>query len=807
MLPEELIEPFKASLFRGHYNLLLGSGTSLDSRNANGKPLLSTSNLAKKLCEAKGVSETTSLSRVSLLLSPDEITTYLTTPFSNCNPGATAFAVTRHVWRSIYTFNIDDVLENAYQKTRARQSAVPHNFDAPYETSPNLGTVGIVHLHGFVRQPASGYVFSTADYGRVTRGLNPWMHVLSEILETEPFILSGTSLNEPDLEYYLQGRTPSSQRTNRGPSLLVEPYPDAVTEKLCELHGLTLVTTTLDAFLSWVETSFGPSPFPSALVVPSLSQTFSQSLPPSAQVEFFSSFELVKQSSANPEGEISPFFYGSAPRWSDVESNLDLPVKPEIALTASLKNYLSDMQPKKDFFLVLGASGSGKSTLVRRTAYSLAKDGFLVFNLSGKASIDLDNTRQVLSALTKPAVLLIDNFADHARSILSVVSGLPIKAPLAILVADRDYRADHIRRVFGDISPSEFLLPQWDSEKFTDLIERYRQAGLVGSHEALRSTGKFANLLTNDSVAVAGCRILNDFKPLEQIIRSVWADASADEQKSYGLAALAEYCYSGGVSYSILKRAHRNDALNGQLVNATALPLAYSADGDYVLPLNPILGERILQGLSRNKPRLLSSLFQHLALALAPYVNRHTIVRRSPEARLAGRLFSAESVVKPLLGDQAEQFFIAVKDRWEWNSRYWEQRALLLQDTNLEQAIQFARHAVAIEDHPFTKTTLASLLTRNLEGDRAPTAEEIEKIIALLDDALKGEQRRGWRPTPHPYAVLFKAIEIGLRKGVSASHSTNERAFGHADKCRQFFPRDEALLLSVDRALELMRTS
>ena len=130
-----------------------------------------------------------------------------------------------------------------------------------------------------------------------------------------------------------------------------------------------------------------------------------------------------------------------------------------------------------------------------------------------------------------------------------------------------------------------------------------------------------------------------------------------------------------------------------------------------------------------------------------------------------------------------------------------------MQDTNLEQAIQFARHAVAIEDHPFTKTTLASLLTRNLEGDRAPTAEEIEKIIALLDDALKGEQRRGWRPTPHPYAVLFKAIEIGLRKGVSASHSTNERAFGHADKCRQFFPRDEALLLSVDRALELMRTS
>ena len=328
---------------------------------------------------------------------------------------------------------------------------------------------------------------------------------------------------------------------------------------------------------------------------------------------------------------------------------------------------------------------------------------------------------------------------------------------------------------------------------------------MVGSHEALRNPRKFAGLLTSDPIAVAGCRILNDFRPLEQIIRSVWADAHLDEQKSYGIAALAEYCYSGGVSYSILKRAHRNDALNSQIVNATALPLAYSGDGEYLLPLNPVFGERILQFLSKSKPKLLCTLFQSLALALAPYVNRHTIVRRTPEARLAGRLFSSESVVKPLLGDHAEEFFVAVKDRWEWNSRYWEQRALLLQDTNLAQAIQFARHAVAIEDHPFPKTTLASLLARELEGERMPTTEQLEAIAALLDDALKGEQRRGWRPTPHPYAVLFKTVEICLRKGVSASYKTRELALGHAEKCGQFFPRDEALLLSAERATELLR--
>ena len=49
-------------------------------------------------------------------------------------------------------------------------------------------------------------------------------------------------------------------------------------------------------------------------------------------------------------------------------------------------------------------------------------------------------------------------------------------------------------------------------------------------------------------------------------------------------------------------------------------------------------------------------------------------MRRSPEARLAGRLFDADKVVKPLLDSDAEEFYVTVQKLWEWNSRYWEQR-------------------------------------------------------------------------------------------------------------------------------------
>lgn len=72
MLSHELIDSFKSSLFAGQYNLLLGSGISLDSLDKNGKNLKSASDLTKQLCEIKGVDINTPLSRVSLLLDADE---------------------------------------------------------------------------------------------------------------------------------------------------------------------------------------------------------------------------------------------------------------------------------------------------------------------------------------------------------------------------------------------------------------------------------------------------------------------------------------------------------------------------------------------------------------------------------------------------------------------------------------------------------------------------------------------------------------------------------------------------------------
>lgn len=795
MLSSDDLESFRQGLFAGQYNLLLGSGVSLDSRDRNGNDLKSASALTKDLCVYKGVSENTTLSRVSLLLDSAETDKYLTQPYLGCRPGETVKRLTSYVWKSVFTFNIDDALENAYDSTeRPKQKIESLNYDSMFKTQPNKGHLSVVHLHGFTREPDKGYVFSTAEYGRATRGMSAWMHVLSELIASEPFIIAGTSLNEPDLEYYLAGRTSTSARANRGPSFLVEPYPDKITELVCKEHGLTLVKAKLSEFLGWLSNELGASPTVSQLTVPSMEGMFATRPSAEDQVNFFSSFELVRPSAPNAEGEVSPFYFGKTIRWSDLESSMDVPTNDEMALGARIKNWTSGGDANVKLFSLSSEPGSGKTTIIRRIGYDLAGGGAVVLSLNSNSVIDPENAARVLSVINRPIVLLIDGLADHSPSMRSLIAHAKLKRPLAILSADRDYRKDHIDRVLGDLEIEYFEVNDWPVESYEGLIEKLRRAGLLGESDAIRYPKKFASALLRDPVAIASCRALNNFKPLETIVRSIWSDASESDRRSYAVAALAEHCYPGGVFYPIIEKAYRNPGLNNQLKYDCPLPLTYANDGDYVIPLNPVIADRLLHMLAREKQALLLEIFSMLAVALSPYVNRRATISRTPEAKLAARLFSAEQVARPLLGTFAGTFFSQAREAWQWNSRYWEQRALLTQAENIDLAIQYARHAVAIEEHPFPLTTLASLLSKKLEQTSVGVDAIYGEIYEILNQVVRHETTtKAWRPTPHPYATLFHATNILLSKGGKIPLKKRDWIFQQIEFCSKVFSRDKML--------------
>ncbi|MCE5180648.1 MAG: SIR2 family protein [Betaproteobacteria bacterium] len=806
MLTPQQLDELRASLFAGHYNLLLGSGASLDSTDKVHKPLMGATELTTTLCTIKSAKPGTTLSRVSSLLTPEEITKHLTDRYSGCHPGDTVKKVTNFVWKTAFTFNIDDSLESAYEKTlKPKQAIEPLNYDSAYETPSNRSRLPIVHLHGFVREPEKGYVFSVPEYGRVTRGLNPWMHVLSELLSSEPFIISGTSLNESDLEFYLSGRSETSPRKNRGPSILVEPFPDAVTENDCHRHSLILVKSTLKEFLVWLVENLGNPPTVAQLVVPPVENIFSPSPPAVEQVAFFSAFQLVRPVSPNPEGTPSPFLYGQPPKWSDLESALDVPTKQDLILGTKSRLHLESKTTEKTVLCLLADPGTGKTTCLRRVAYDLAREGKIVFLLTSRAALEIEAIVSCLALISRPFAIVIDAIADQTSFVRSILTNPKIIKPFVIICADRKYRRDHIDRLLGDLSIEYIDIEDWPQAEILRLIEKYRMNGLLGEPDAIRHPEKFGRSLLGEPVAICTCRILNNFKPLETIIKSLWNDATESERRSYAIAAVAEHCYAGGLYYPILEAAQHNSGLRNQITYDCPLPLAFSEDDDYILPFHALIADRTLLLLSRERENILFEVFVNLADALAPYVNRRTIIDQTPESRLAGRLFHADRVVRPLLGELSEQFYKKTQDRWQWNSRYWEQRALLTQTIAIDTAVQYARHAVAIEAHPFPWTTLATILIRKLEGSPGQRDSLFTEAIDLLNEVFKFEERRNWRPTPHPYSVLVHAVTIFLDQNGKLSPKREDWIIQQINKTNELFPRDTAILSGGASILERLK--
>ena len=550
---------------------------------------------ARDLCTLTGASDTTSLQRVYSLLTEEQRNEELVERFSCSVPGESVVDIPHFLWRRVFSFNIDDVLEKIYEATLHRKQAlIPLNFDSPFEPTPVKGELNAIHLHGWVRRPDSGFVFSATEYARVMRALNPWMHLLSEILATEPFIIAGTSLNEIDLEFYLSHRNPATPRRGGGPSLLIEPFPDVATESDCERYGLILIPTSLRQFMEWLKTTFPSPPSVYDLTVPDESTLFSEQLTPTQLLRFFSDFELVGAIDHPLSPTPSPFLYGREAQWEDLNQHVDIE-RGDNARTAKVVEACLDPEavtPPR-MVVVLDEPGTGKTTVIKRVAHGRARAGKHVLSLRTLSRIDTHAAIDCLSHLSSQVLILIDGIADHVDQITEILENPSVRSKVVVLGAERSYRKPYLDIVLSDTEWSIESLQPFTLNESEQLIERYRQFGLVAVRQAIQEPQKFARRIVYDPVAVSICRILNDFRPLDDIIKSLIQAATPDHLLPYVCVCLAQHCYSAGLRYSILQAIAGPSNPITKMFDIVPLRLTRNVvQDDFVITLNPTIGEQ-----------------------------------------------------------------------------------------------------------------------------------------------------------------------------------------------------------------------
>ncbi len=339
-------------------------------------------------------------------------------------------------------------------------------------------------------------------------------------------------------------------------------------------------------------------------------------------------------------------------------------------------------------------------------------------------------------------------------------------------------------------------------QEVDQLIASYANAGLLGAREAIGNRDRFSVLISTDSIAVACCRILNDFKPLDRIVDSLIEESDELHRERYLVAALAQHCFRGGVRFDVLAITTGRGRWDEQFSKESALPLCYleRSNGSFIVPISASLATRVLERSDKNQ---LLAAFVKLANGISARINRRTIRSRSAEARIANRLFDYDQVVHPFLGDLADQFYADTKLQWQWNSRYWEQLALralaryfsdrLTGGEYLTAAIQHARFAVSIEFHPLPLTTLGKVLIAQMKAEPGLRNAAYREAFTCLTQAIAAERERPSRTSIQPFATLFR----GTRDYFVAGGTLRQQQRVELQRCiteaSTWFPRESTL--------------
>jgi hypothetical protein len=492
-------------------------------------------------------------------------------------------------------------------------------------------------------------------------------------------------------------------------------------------------------------------------------------------------FVIVNDKNSWPKTDTdqTAFYEGNDATWDDIREQRDVPLAFEEKIFATCRDFLrvENPTPRLSLSILEGTAGTAKTTSLMRIAASLAELRYPTLYFCAKERLRDDILRELASKLppTSALILAIDSVADHVRQLARLVLNYPPTGPRCfIAAAERSGQKDYIQRSFSGVLPLKFeSVPNLTKSEALDLAAKLRSAAKLGRF-AGHTDQQLADRFTGTKPADWAGQLLAIL--LEVVPGGKFLERLSGEWKSledhpaklfYGcvcLAAASDAPIKSSIAFRAIAPCDAHEVFARFAGPMRGLITWF--DVEWLRPRHRVIAEATVRHCMSSSEVFDISL--RLGGALAPYVSRNAIMNRTPEARLARRLMDADGVVVPMLRREAEGWFGLLERNWGWNSRYWEQRALVaLKARRYNRARDYAQQAVGLEQHPLPMTTCALVLIASAENDPALNDASREDClregVELLDDAIRRASARGWTEL-HPYHVLvIHSVRVSRR--------------------------------------------
>lgn len=326
----------------------------------------------------------------------------------------------KYPWKTIYSVNIDDLVEHIYHVEKRKLVVWHGNGKRPQ----NNCDTELIKLHGCVNYPEEGYIFSRSEYTNlITYKLDAKLNEFTSDLLSKNVVFVGASLDEPDIEYYINMYEKAGySRTNR--IFFIDPKPSRALRSRVKKLDAILIEATSEEFINHVaDLKFNPNKLEKAKI----------------RLNYDGVFRLsdIEKTFENPYD--SRIYKGDYCKWQDVSEGWLYNDKNYQDAKNELEILLNDKTSNKHCYSIYGKVYSGKSCLIKQLAYWLLKKGYEILEYKGKRFNCDSVVNYIKTSASTRAALMIDNASYYYEQIENLLhEHLPGKE-IIILTASREY--------------------------------------------------------------------------------------------------------------------------------------------------------------------------------------------------------------------------------------------------------------------------------------------------------------------------------------------------------------------------------
>lgn len=334
--------------------------------------------------------------------------------FRKIRPTGGLLNLPHYDWKSIFTTNYDNLVEECYKIQGKDLSVYSSNFDF---TEKSLSSaVKLFKLHGTIEKDISDgnnsrIILTDADYDHTEDYREQLYDRLKSDLAASHLIVIGQSLADEDLRDVIKRASAINAQSRSGRLSIILYERDEDRALLYENRGFDVCFSGIDEFFAEFARRRP------AAILPDIEQTNLLQLVPLLMPITVDVEHAVDCGTP----DVSAMFNGWAAQYADIHANLTF----QRTLNTEIEEYLQS----EDVLIatIVGASGVGKTTTARQIMLRCLQQGLHCWEHQSEHSLPIEHwfkISQILRDRQKIGILFIDEAHSHLQNINELIDKL-----------------------------------------------------------------------------------------------------------------------------------------------------------------------------------------------------------------------------------------------------------------------------------------------------------------------------------------------------------------------------------------------